>query len=68
MSQEKIINYEDIYITRDISSLTAIKMKIIQEKIQINRPTGWTIENMEKIAKELKNIEIYNSKHNNCSA
>ena len=68
MSQEKIINYEDIYITREISSLTAIKMKIIQEKIQINRPTGWTIENMEKIAKELKNIEIYNSKHNNCSA
>ena len=26
------------------------------------------MENVEKIARDLKNIEIYNSKSNNCSA
>jgi hypothetical protein len=40
-------------------------MKIIQEMIQIKRPTGWTMETIRKIAMEMKNIELYNSKTNN---
>jgi hypothetical protein len=40
-------------------------MKIIQEMIQIQRPMGWSMDNVEKIAKEMKNIELYNSKANN---
>ena len=40
-------------------------MKIIQEMIQIKRQTGWSMDNVEKIAKDMKNIELYNSKANN---
>ena len=64
-AQSKIQNYEDIYITQDISALSTVKMKIIQEMIQIQRPMGWSMDNVEKIAKEMKNIELYNSKANN---
>ena len=64
--QGKIGKYEDIFITSDISALSTIKMKIVQEIIQIKRPTGWTTENVEKIAQDLKNIEIYNSKSKFC--
>ena len=64
-AQSKIQNYEEIYITQDISALSTVKMKIIQEMIQIQRPMGWSMDNVEKIAKEMKNIELYNSKANN---
>ena len=64
-AQSKIQNYEDIYITQDISALSTVKMKIIQEMIQIQRPMGWSMDNVEKIAKEMNNIELYNSKANN---
>ena len=32
--------------------------------IQIIRPSGWTTEKTEKIAMEMKNLELYNSKIN----
>ena len=61
LTQEKIQNYKDIYNNHNTSALSIIKMKIIQEMIQIKRPTGWTIEKTEKIANEMKHLEIYNS-------
>jgi hypothetical protein len=42
--------------------LSKIKMKVIQGMIQIERPTNWTIENIEKIANDIKNMELYNLK------
>ena len=63
-TQEKIENYEDIYKTHNTSALSIIKLKIIQEMIQIIRPSGWTTEKTEKIAMEMKNLELYNSKIN----
>ena len=63
-THEKIENYEDIYKAHNISALSIIKLKIIQEMIQIIRPTGWTTEKTEKIAMEMKNLELYNSKIN----
>ena len=62
----KIEKYEDIFSIQDISALSIIKMKIIKEMIQITRPTGWTLDNVEKIAKELKNIELYYSLSKHC--
>ena len=64
LTQEKIQNYKDIYNTHNTSALSIIKMKIIQEMIQIIRPSGWTIEKIEKIANEMKHLELYNSKTN----
>jgi hypothetical protein len=40
-------------------------VKVIQAMIQIERPIGWTINNIRKIALDLKNIEIYNSAFKN---
>ena len=37
-----------------------IKVRVIQEMIQINRPVGWNINSVWKIANELKRIEKYN--------
>jgi hypothetical protein len=36
-------------------------MKVVQEMIQIDHPVNWSIDNIFKIANELKNIELYNS-------
>ena len=63
-THEKIVNYEDIYNVNNTSALSIIKLKIIQEMIQIIRPSGWTLEKIETIAMEMKNLELYNSKIN----
>ena len=63
--QDKIETYQDVYLIPNIIAISTVKMKIIQEMIQIKRPTGWTMETIRKIAMELKNIELYNSKTNN---
>jgi K+/H+ antiporter YhaU regulatory subunit KhtT len=38
-----------------------VKMKIIQEMIQIERPMNWNREKLETIIKELIKIEKYNA-------
>ena len=35
-------------------------MKIIQEMIQIDRPSGWNLENVNWISKDIIRIELYN--------
>ena len=37
-----------------------VKMKIIQEMIQIERPNGWNIDRINLISKEINKIELYN--------
>ena len=54
--------YQDIYNIDDCAHVCKVKMKIIQEMIQIERPSGWNLEQIRIISKELKNIELYNSK------
>ena len=39
-----------------------VKMKIIQEMIQIERPRRWTIARINLISKDINNIELYNNK------
>jgi hypothetical protein len=56
----KINVYEDIYYTDDTKVLATIKMKIVQELIQIDRPKGWTIALIEKLIVNLRNMEIFN--------
>jgi hypothetical protein len=55
-------DYKGIYEVGKTKSSTLIKIRVIQELIQIKRPTNWNIENIIVIATELKKIETYNTK------
>ena len=52
--------YQDIYNIDDCAHVCKVKMKIIQEMIQIERPRGWNLERIDSISKEIKKIELYN--------
>ena len=56
----QINEYKDIYHIDDCAHVCKVKMKIIQEMIQIERPSGWNIERINRISNEIKRIEIYN--------
>jgi hypothetical protein len=58
-------SYENIYNHASSSAITTIKLKVIQELIQINRPINWNKEKALSVALEIVNIEKYNSKLNN---
>ena len=60
--KEVVEKYDDVFMIGNIGMLSKIKMKVIQGMIQIERPTNWTIEHIKKIANEIKNMELYNSK------
>jgi hypothetical protein len=53
--------YEDVYNIYSDRTISILKVRVIQAMIQIERPVGWTANNIRKFALELKNIEIYNS-------
>ena len=60
----QLINeYHDIYSIDDCAHVCKVKMKIIQEMIQIERPRGWNLERIDSISKEIKKIELYNKMH-----
>ena len=60
-SIELIRKYEDVLNVYPHRSISILKVRVIQAMIQIERPTGWLVSNIRKLALELKNIEIYNS-------
>ena len=53
--------YSEIFRIERLAVISIIKIRMIQAMIQVERPTGWTIENIERIARDFKNIELYNS-------
>ena len=57
----EVLCYEDVFKIGDLGNVSKVKMKIIQEMIQVERPVNWTIENVKKVVKEIKNIELYNA-------
>jgi hypothetical protein len=63
----QIRTYEDIYTTDKLGSLSIIKMKIVQEFIQIVRPVNWTKERVKQLIVNLINIEMFNSPKNSNS-
>jgi exonuclease III len=52
---------EDLYKTEILSPLSLIKMKIIQEIIQIERPKNWSKNNVHNLIKHIRNIEVQNA-------
>ena len=59
--KECIKKYEDIFQTCELPGACTVKMKIIQEMIQIERPMNWNREKLETIIKELIKIDKYNA-------
>jgi hypothetical protein len=60
---EAINEYQDIYRIENDAHVCKVKMKIIQEMIQIERPRGWNMDRINLISRGIKQIELYN-KHN----
>ena len=54
--------YQDIYKIDDNAHVCKVKMKIIQEMIQIIRPIGWNIVQINLISNDINKIELYNRK------
>jgi hypothetical protein len=63
----QIRTYEDIYTTDKLGSLSIIKMRIVQEFIQIVRPVNWTKEKVKQLIVNLINIEMFNPSKNSNS-
>jgi hypothetical protein len=57
-------NYENLYRTEDLPILSLIKLKLIQELIQIKRPTNWNNNRTIQIIVSLRNKELYNGELN----
>ena len=61
LQEEKIMEYDNIFMIGEREVLSKVKIRVIQEMIQIERPVNWAIERIQKIANELRCMEIYNA-------
>jgi hypothetical protein len=59
LANENILTYEDIYNITDNIPVTHIKLKIIQEMIQIIRPSGWNKSRVIDVINSIVNTEKY---------
>jgi hypothetical protein len=60
-NQDCVNSYEDVYEASERPCINIIRLKIIQEMIQIERPTNWNKNKVKEIIINLINIEKYNS-------
>jgi hypothetical protein len=72
IQDESVNSYDDVFKVNDNNSTILIKIKIIQELIQIERPKNWNTQSITEIIYQLMNTEKYNAiiaknivKHNN---
>ncbi len=64
----KLTNYEDLFRIEEIPILMTIKLKLIQELIQIVRPMNWDINRTTNLIIQLRNVEMYNTERENINA
>jgi hypothetical protein len=62
MTNSVIGEYNKIYEVGTNAGLTIIKTRIIQELIQIRRPTNWDINNLNSLITEIVKMEHHNFK------
>ena len=55
-----INNYQDIFCMNDNPHVCKVKTKMLQEMIQIQRPSGWNLEKIKSISNDIKRMELYN--------
>jgi hypothetical protein len=54
-------HYEDLYRIEEIPVLMTIKLKLVQELVQIIRPTNWCISRTINLIVQLRNVEMQTS-------
>ena len=55
-----INDYQDIFCMNDNEHACKVKIIIIQEMIQIQRPMGWNLERIKSLSNDIKRLETYN--------
>jgi hypothetical protein len=63
--QDSVKSYDELYCNASSAAITTLKLKIIQELIQIDRPTNWNKEIILSVILEIIKIEKYISLTNN---
>jgi hypothetical protein len=63
-NDDLVRNYDNIYDIPISSAIAVVKLKVIQEMVQIIRPKMWNMNKMLNLIRDLKNIESYNAKIN----
>ena len=53
--------YEDVFGIEKLGVVNKVKMKVVQAMIQVERPINWSVENVEKLIKEISSVELYNA-------
>ena len=61
ISDYKVTQYENLFQINDSQCDVMIKMKIIQELIQIERPRNWKKDKVDTLIKNLMEIERFNA-------
>ncbi len=61
LREEKIQDYDNIFMIGETEVISKIKIRLIQEMIQIERPVNWSREKLLKLTNEMKNKEMYNA-------
>jgi hypothetical protein len=61
LQEEKICEYDNIFMIGKIGVISTIKIRVIQEMIQMERPVHWSEEKIIKLANEIKCIEMFNA-------
>jgi exonuclease III len=61
LENEHVTIYDDIYKPGKTAAISLIKIRVIQELIQIVRPTNWDEGKMKNICNELLKMEKYNA-------
>ena len=59
--KESVLKYEDVFKMHDNKVLNMLKVKVIQQLIQIIRPVNWTENKINEIITDLRKLECYNS-------
>jgi hypothetical protein len=62
---DKVTSYEDIFVPGENEAVCNIKIKLIQEMIQIERPKNWNIDNIKKMIVNMANMENFMANKNN---
>jgi hypothetical protein len=59
-SEDKVLKYGDVFLAGNRGSTALIKMNVIRELIQIERPKNWSKERFEETVKNIIKMEKYN--------
>jgi hypothetical protein len=62
--KECVLEYDDVYKTGEFQSIVIIKIKLIQELIQIERPKNWNNEKLKSMINTIIKCEEYNANIN----